>query len=280
MRLDGTHGDWRPDPGHRRRRARPHRGGRRPGRAQWTQARTAARARPAADVIEAPPEGLPEVEAPSTAAPTVEKPEATATRLQRLRQRLAGSQGALGRGLLALLSRDKLDEDTWESIEDALLTADVGVGPTQELVGRLRTRLRVEGGEAPDPRTRAPRGAGHPRRPDDGPAAPGHRRGRQPGRRARGRRQRRRQDHHGRQDRPDPGRRGPHGPARRGRHVPGRRGRPAGDLGRARRRRGDPWAGGHRPGQRRLRGGQGRASSAASTRSSSTPPAGSRTRPA
>ena len=84
---------------------------------------------------------------------TIEKPEATATRLQRLRQRLAGSQGALGRGLLALLSREKLDEDTWESIEDALLTADVGVGPTQELVERLRTRLRVEGGDAPDPRT-------------------------------------------------------------------------------------------------------------------------------
>jgi fused signal recognition particle receptor len=106
-----------------------------------------------AEVIEAPPTDLPEVEAPAVETPTLERPEATATRLQRLRQRLAGSQGALGRGLLALLSRDKLDEDTWESIEDALLTADVGVGPTQELVGRLRTRLRVEGGDAPDPRT-------------------------------------------------------------------------------------------------------------------------------
>ncbi len=84
---------------------------------------------------------------------TIERPEATASRLRRLRQRLAGSQGAWGRGLLALLSKDRLDEDTWESIEDALLTADVGVAPTQELVGRLRTRLRVEGGEAADPRS-------------------------------------------------------------------------------------------------------------------------------
>ncbi|CAB4729613.1 unannotated protein [freshwater metagenome] len=83
------------------------------------------------------------LEAP--AAPVLEKPEGTASRLVRLRQRLAGSQGALGRGLLALLSRDKLDEDTWESIEDTLLTADIGVAPTQELVERLRTRLRVEG---------------------------------------------------------------------------------------------------------------------------------------
>jgi fused signal recognition particle receptor len=108
------------------------------------------------DVVVAPPaeagEDFPPVELSSPPA-TIERPENTATRLQRLRQRLAGSQGALGRGLLALLSRDKLDEDTWESIEDALLTADVGVGPTQELVDRLRTRLRVEGGDAPDPRT-------------------------------------------------------------------------------------------------------------------------------
>jgi fused signal recognition particle receptor len=108
------------------------------------------------DVLVAPPaeagEDLPPVELSSPPA-TIERPETTATRLQRLRQRLAGSQGVLGRSLLALLSRDKLDEDTWESIEDALLTADVGVGPTQELVERLRTRLRVAGGEEPDPRT-------------------------------------------------------------------------------------------------------------------------------
>ncbi len=83
--------------------------------------------------------------------PALERPEAPAGRLVRLRQRLAGSQGTLGRGLLALLSRDRLDEDTWESIEDTLLTADVGVGPTTELVERLRTRLRVEGA-SPDPR--------------------------------------------------------------------------------------------------------------------------------
>jgi len=80
---------------------------------------------------------------------TLERPESTASRLVRLRQRLAGSQGGLGRGLLALLSRDRIDEDTWESIEDTLLTADIGVGPTRELVDRLRTRLRVEGGGMP-----------------------------------------------------------------------------------------------------------------------------------
>ncbi|MBU2073958.1 MAG: signal recognition particle-docking protein FtsY [Actinobacteria bacterium] len=101
--------------------------------------------------LSAPPATIePEVEEPPT-APELERPEGTASRLVRLRQRLAGSQGSLGRGLLALLSRDRLDEDTWESIEDTLLTADIGVAPTQELVERLRTRLRVEG--EGDPRT-------------------------------------------------------------------------------------------------------------------------------
>ncbi len=77
--------------------------------------------------------------------PGIERPDPVAGRLRRLRTRLARSQSTLGRALLALLSRDSLDEQTWEEIEDALLTADVGVAPTQELVERLRTRMRVEG---------------------------------------------------------------------------------------------------------------------------------------
>jgi fused signal recognition particle receptor len=111
---------------------------------------------PTPDVVVPPPTDAdiaePAVEQPVDVAPTLEKPEGTASRLVRLRQRLAGSQSGLGRGLLALLSRDRLDEDTWESIEDTLITADVGVAPTQELVERLRTRLRVDSG-GDDPRT-------------------------------------------------------------------------------------------------------------------------------
>ena len=108
---------------------------------------------PPADAdVQAPVEETPPVMV-EPSAPVLERPEGTASRLVRLRQRLAGSQGGLGRGLLALLSRDRLDEDTWESIEDTLLTADIGVAPTQELVERLRARLRVDGNEAGDPRT-------------------------------------------------------------------------------------------------------------------------------
>ncbi|MEO6470414.1 MAG: signal recognition particle-docking protein FtsY [Aeromicrobium sp.] len=87
-----------------------------------------------------------------TGAPvsTIERPETPHGRLVRLRSRLARSQGSLGKGLLAVLGRDKLDDDAWEEIEDTLLAADVGVGPTQDLVEKLRTRLRVEGVDSPD----------------------------------------------------------------------------------------------------------------------------------
>jgi fused signal recognition particle receptor len=115
-----------------------------------------SRAQTGTDIIAPPREetAAPGEEAtePLAEVTTLERPEGTASRLVRLRQRLAGSQGGLGRGLLSLLSRERLDEDTWEAIEDTLLTADVGVAPTQQLVDHLRTRLRVDGKEAGDPR--------------------------------------------------------------------------------------------------------------------------------
>ena len=57
----------------------------------------------------------------------LETPEPTAGRLVRLRARLSRSQNVLGKGLLALLARDKLDDDTWDEIEETLIGADVGV---------------------------------------------------------------------------------------------------------------------------------------------------------
>ncbi|MEU8068403.1 MULTISPECIES: signal recognition particle-docking protein FtsY [unclassified Micromonospora] len=89
-------------------------------------------------VVEAPP-------APPVEAPPVEVPEPTAGRLVRLRSRLSRSQNVFGKGLLGLLSRDRLDEDTWEEIEDSLITADVGIDATREIVDRLRERTRVLG---------------------------------------------------------------------------------------------------------------------------------------
>jgi fused signal recognition particle receptor len=75
----------------------------------------------------------------------VEQPQPVAGRMVRLRARLARSNTAIGLGLLTLLSRDTLDESTWEEIEETLLLADLGPGPSMEIVESLRTKVAVLG---------------------------------------------------------------------------------------------------------------------------------------
>ncbi len=84
------------------------------------------------------------------AAPELEVPEPTAGRLVRLRARLSRSQNVLGRGLLAVLARDRLDDAAWEEIEDALIGADVGIASTTQIVENLKTRTRVQGTRTED----------------------------------------------------------------------------------------------------------------------------------
>ena len=86
----------------------------------------------------------PAAEAPAAEAPSLETPEPTTGRLARLRARLARSNSAVGKGLLALLTRDQLDDATWDEVEETLLASDLGVGPTQELLDSLKRRTRVE----------------------------------------------------------------------------------------------------------------------------------------
>src|SRR5690349_10467352 len=78
-------------------------------------------------------------------APAVERPESARGRLQRLRARLARSNSSIGQGLLALLSRGRLDEETWEEVEDTLIGSDLGVEATTQLVDSLRTKVKVDG---------------------------------------------------------------------------------------------------------------------------------------
>ncbi|WP_061297038.1 signal recognition particle-docking protein FtsY [Herbidospora cretacea] len=82
-------------------------------------------------------------------APEVEVPPPSAGRMIRLRARLARSQTTLGRGLLELLSRDRLDDDVWDEIEETLITADVGVAPTRAMVEDLKTKVKVLGSRTP-----------------------------------------------------------------------------------------------------------------------------------
>lgn len=101
--------------------------------------RATAVAEPEAPPVPAPPP-----------APEIELPPPSAGRMVRLRARLAKSQNVFGRGLLNLLASDKLDEDTWEEIEDTLITADVGVTSATQITEGLRTRVRVLGTRSVD----------------------------------------------------------------------------------------------------------------------------------
>ncbi len=75
----------------------------------------------------------------------VERPPPSAGRMVRLRARLARSQSSVGSALLSLLSRDKLDDETWDEIEEVLITADVGVVPARLMVDDLKTKVKVLG---------------------------------------------------------------------------------------------------------------------------------------
>jgi fused signal recognition particle receptor len=99
-----------------------------------------------------PPQRTAEPYAPPAppARPTLEKPPPSAGRMVRLRARLARSQSGFGTALLSLLSRERLDDDTWDEIEEVLITADVGVTPSRQIVADLRTKVKVEGTRTPD----------------------------------------------------------------------------------------------------------------------------------
>ena len=80
--------------------------------------------------------------------PVLERPESVSGRFGRLKARLARGN-KLGQTLLGLLSRGNLDDDAWDEIEETLLTSDLGVGPTNELMEKLRTEIKVSGDRDP-----------------------------------------------------------------------------------------------------------------------------------
>jgi fused signal recognition particle receptor len=121
-------------------------------------AKTATTATPATTAKTAAPQApndtatvtVPDTAAEAEAPVSLEKPPPSAGRMQRLRARLARSQSGFGATLLNLLSRDHLDDDTWDEIEEVLITADVGVVPSRQIVDDLKTKVKVEGTRTPD----------------------------------------------------------------------------------------------------------------------------------
>jgi fused signal recognition particle receptor len=108
--------------------------------------------------LELPVEDL---EAPETETPTVPDtpealveappvPEAPAlTARERFRLRLTRTRNVLGSSVADLFGRG-VTEEAWEGLEEALITADVGVTATLEIVEELKRRSREEGATTPD----------------------------------------------------------------------------------------------------------------------------------
>ncbi|HEY8059450.1 MAG TPA: signal recognition particle receptor subunit alpha, partial [Acidimicrobiales bacterium] len=96
---------------------------------------------------EAPPtpEPRPSPLAPTgpSATATVEAPARIGDRIGKTRERLAGA-------VRSLRSRSTLDGTVWDELEDALLSADVGVGTTTALLDGLREQVSVGTIEGPD----------------------------------------------------------------------------------------------------------------------------------
>jgi fused signal recognition particle receptor len=86
--------------------------------------------------------GAPAVE---EAAPSVQQaPPPVLSPAERFRARLGRARTGLGQRVAVIL-RGGIDDSVWEELEDSLISADVGVEATMELVAGLRERCRAEG---------------------------------------------------------------------------------------------------------------------------------------
>jgi len=104
------------------------------------------------DAGQPPPPGrqVADVDLPPDDAGVATATEEVIAPRRRFRERLGRSRAALSRGLSGLLARGADDDEAWDELEEALLSADVGVATATELVERLRTRARAERASGPE----------------------------------------------------------------------------------------------------------------------------------
>ena len=88
-------------------------------------------------------------QAASSAQEELAHPETSASRMTRLKARLAKSPNPFGKALFAILTKDHLSESDWEDVEDTLLMADVGAEASEQLVKQLRDDARITGQKDP-----------------------------------------------------------------------------------------------------------------------------------
>ena len=106
----------------------------------------AAHEEPTSSVSEQALETIPELPESETTALTVESPAPARGRMRALAERLGRSNSVFGGALLTLLSDDSAADTDWESVEDTLIMADLGVKPTADLVASLRRTVKPKDG--------------------------------------------------------------------------------------------------------------------------------------
>src|SRR5437763_6005430 len=107
----------------------------------------------------AQPPARPDVETPSVEeleallrAPEVEvapPPEPEVVERPRLRDRLARTRGTFS-GAFGRMRGHKIDDETWDELEESLLLADVGMVTTTRLLDALRSRAKEQSVTEPD----------------------------------------------------------------------------------------------------------------------------------
>ena len=66
------------------------------------------------------------------------------------RDRLSRARSAFSGYVGSIMSRSTIDEETWDDLEEALIRADVGIGPAQELLDAVRSTVKERGLTTPD----------------------------------------------------------------------------------------------------------------------------------
>jgi fused signal recognition particle receptor len=90
---------------------------------------------------EALPAPAPEVEAPPAPEPVVEAPPEPVRPKPTFRERLGRARSTMSGYVGSVLSRGRIDQETWDDLEEALIRADVGVGVTTDILDRLRATV-------------------------------------------------------------------------------------------------------------------------------------------
>ena len=66
------------------------------------------------------------------------------------RDRLARARSTFSGYVGSILSRTTIDAESWDELEEALIRADVGIGPTQELLDSVRATVKERGLTTPE----------------------------------------------------------------------------------------------------------------------------------